>query len=254
MEETVDISHILKLVQPSEQAQQEAFERIVELKKKIDAGADFGELASQYSEDPASAKRNGDLGMISRGDFVPEFEAAAFSLNDGEISDIVQTTFGFHIIKMIERRGEKIRTQHILIRVMPTENDEQRIVSELAELREQIQNGADFSELALTHSDDENVSQDQGHLGTFEVSKMVVPEFKEVIAGLNSGEISEPFKTEFGYHIVRLEDRKQSRTFSLEDDWQTIEEFALNQKMEMEYRDWIAELKKDVPIQIKENI
>lgn len=254
LEETVDISHILKIVQPSEEAQQDAYERIVKIKEEIEAGADFGEMAAKYSEDPASAKRNGDLGMISRGDFVPEFEAVAFELNDGEMSDIVQTQFGFHIIKMIERRGEKVRTRHILIRVMPSEDDEKRIVRELGELRREIIDGADFSEMAIQHSDDENVSQDRGHLGKFEVSKMVVPEFKEAIKGLEPGDISDPFKTEFGYHIVRLEDRQSSRTFSLEDDWQKIEEYALNQKMEREYREWIAELKQDMPIHVRENI
>ena len=254
LEETVDISHILKLIKPSEEAQQDAYQKILDVKAKIDEGGDFSELAKEYSEDPASATRGGDLGMISRGDFVPEFESAAFSLNNGEISDIVQTTFGFHIIKMIERRGEKIRTQHILIRVIPTGDDEQRIIGELSALRKQILDGADFSELAIKNSDDENVTQDKGRLGTFEVSKMVVPQFKEAILNLSPGEISEPFKTDFGYHIVLLENRSKRRSLSLENDWQKIEEFALNYKMEQEYRKWLEELKKNVPIEIRESI
>lgn len=254
MEETVDISHILKLVQPSQEAQQQAYEEILQIKEQLDQGADFAELAKKYSEDPASAKRGGDLGLISRGDFVPEFETVAFSLNDGEVSDIVQTQFGFHIIKMMERRGEKIRTRHILIQVMPTEEDEKRVVQELSEIRQQILDGADFGEMALKHSDDENVTEDKGHLGAFEISKMVVPEFKEVIVGLEPGEISEPFKTEFGYHIVKLNDHQKSRTITLENDWQQVEQFALNYKMEQEYREWIDELKEEVPIQIHEDI
>jgi len=254
LDETVDISHILKIIKPSDIAQQEAYERILTIKAKIDAGDDFGELAKEHSEDPASAARNGDLGMISRGDFVPEFEAAAFNLNDGQISDIVQTTFGFHIIKMIERRGEKIRTQHILIRVVPTEDDEKRIVAELSALREQVLAGGDFTEIALEKSDDDNVTQDKGFLGTFELEKMVVPQFKTVIEKLNSGEISEPFKTDFGYHIVRLEDRNEKRKLSLDNDWQKIHEFALNSKMDKEYRKWLEELKTNVPIEIRDSI
>jgi peptidyl-prolyl cis-trans isomerase SurA len=251
LKETVEISHILKLVKPSIEAQTKAFEKITEIKKQIDNGADFSELAKKYSDDPASAKRGGDLGLISRGDFVKEYEAVAFSLNDGEISEIVQTQFGYHIIKMIERRGEKVHTQHILIRVVPAEEDAQRVVKELREIREQAIAGADFSELALRYSDDENVTKDKGKLGTFEIDQMVIPQFKDVISHLKEGEISEPFKTDFGYHIVKLDKRNKARPISLEDDWQKIHEMAQNFKMEQEYRQWIAELKKEVPIQVK---
>ncbi|MCB0282239.1 MAG: peptidylprolyl isomerase [Calditrichae bacterium] len=251
LKETVDISHILKLVTPSNEAQVEAFQKISDIKKQLDNGADFAELAKKYSDDPASAKRGGDLGLISRGDFVNEYETAAFALNDGEMSGIVQTQFGYHIIKMIERRGEKIRTQHILIRVVPTEKDAERVVEELKDIRQQALDGADFSELAIKYSDDENVTKDKGHLGTFEIDQMVIPQFKDVISGLKEGEISQPFKTDFGYHIVKLEKRSQARTISLDDDWQKIKDMAQNFKTEKEYRQWIADLKKEVPIEIK---
>ena len=241
LKETVDISHILKVVKPSVEAQTEAFKKISAIKKEIDAGADFAELAKKYSEDPASAKRGGDLGLISRGDFVKEYETVAFSLNDGEVSDIIQTQYGYHIIKMIERRGEKIHTRHILIRVMPSEKDEQQTIDD----------GKDFSELALQYSNDENVTKDHGHLGTFETDKLVIPQFKEVISTLKDGEISEPFKTDYGYHIVKLDKRSPARTISLDEDWQKIQEMAQNFKMEKEYRAWIDELKKQVPIEIK---
>ena len=251
LKETVDISHILKVVKPSVEAQTEAFKKISAIKKEIDAGADFAELAKKYSEDPASAKRGGDLGLISRGDFVKEYETVAFSLNDGEVSDIIQTQYGYHIIKMIERRGEKIHTRHILIRVMPSEKDEQQTIDELKNIRQQALDGKDFSELALQYSDDENVTKDHGHLGTFETDKLVIPQFKEVISTLKDGEISEPFKTDYGYHIVKLDKRSPARTISLDEDWQKIQEMAQNFKMEKEYRAWIDELKKQVPIEIK---
>ena len=114
--------------------------------------------------------------------------------------------------------------------------------------------GNDFSELALQESDDENVTQDKGHLGTFELDKMVVPQFKEAISKLSPGEISQPFKTDFGYHIVKLDKRSNKRSLNLENDWQRIEEFALNYKMEQEYRKWLDDLKKNVPIEIREAI
>ncbi len=249
-EESVDISHILMQVKPSESATKAAYEKAEKILKQLKDGADFAKLASEYSDDPASAKRGGDLGMIKRGDFVPEFENAAYKLKDGEISGIVQTQFGYHIIQMIERRGERIHTRHILIRVAPTAEDEQRVVEKLKEIRQKILNGADFGEMALKYSDDENVTKDKGHLGVFEMDKLVIPQFKEVISKLKAGEISEPFKTDFGYHIVRLNSKQEKRKLTLENDWQQIEQMALNHKMEKKYKKVIEELKKSVPIEI----
>ena len=247
---TVKISHILKIVAPSDEAQQVALDKIKDIKEQLTAGANFEELAKKYSEDPGSAQRGGDLGFVGRGDFVPEYEQAAFELKDGEVSDIVQSTFGFHIIKMVERRGEKIHTKHILIQTVPTKDDELRTVNELKEIRRRLLNGADWDSLALAYSDDENVVKDHGHLGVFEIDKLVIPAFKQVVDTLKVGEISEPFKTEFGYHIVRLDDRQDKRRMDLEHDWDRIEMFAKNYKIEKEYRKWIVELKNQVPIQI----
>jgi len=251
LQEAVDISHILKIIKPSDEALAAAYEKSSNLLEQIKQGADFAELAEKHSDDKASARRGGDLGLINRGDFVTEFETAAFNLRDGELSDIVQTQFGFHIIKMIERRGEKIRTRHILIQVLPTENDEERVISELQELRNRALNNESFSDLALEFSDDENVQKDKGHLGTFETEKLIIPEFKTIVKNLKSGDISEPFKTEFGYHIVLLDDRLSERRISLENDWAKIEEISLNFKMEKEYKSWIEELKRNVPIDIR---
>lgn len=249
--ESVTISHILKNVRASDEAYKKAYAKISAIKDRINQGESFEELAKKYSEDPASAKRGGDLGFTSRGDFVPEYEAAAFALKEGEVSDIVQTQFGYHIIKLIERRGEKIRTRHILIMVNPTAEDEQRTIQELKDIRQKALNGAPFDSLALEYSDDENVKKDKGLLGTFELDKMVIPQFKSVVSKLKVGEISEPFKTEYGYHIVKLENRVPAHKFTLEKDWQKIEEMASNFKIEKEYRSWIKELKKEVPIEIK---
>lgn len=252
LKETVDISHILMLVKASETSQDEAYKKISKIYEDIKNGADFAKEAEKYSDDPASAQRGGDLGLISRGDFVPEFEAAAYQLKDGEISEIVQTQFGFHIIQMIERRGEKIHTRHILVRVTPTKDDEQRIVDKLNEIRKEALAGADFDSLALKYSEDDNVTKDSGHLGIFELNKMVIPQFKTVVEKMKTGEISAPFKTDFGYHIVKLNDRQAARTFTLEKDWGRIEQMAVNHKMETKYAEWIKELKKSVPIDIKE--
>jgi parvulin-like peptidyl-prolyl isomerase len=108
--------------------------------------------------------------------------------------------------------------------------------------------GASFDSLALLYSDDENVQKDKGNLGDWETEKLAIPAFKEVIAKLSPGQISEPFKTEYGYHILKLNWRKEPRQLTLEDDWDQIQQIALNHKIEMEYAKWMEKLKQEIPV------
>ncbi len=248
LKETVNISHILRQVKPGESSTQAALVRMREIKRKLDEGGNFAELAKEYSEDPATAKRDGDLGFTKRGDFVKEFEEAAFALSVGQISDIVQTQFGFHIIKLNERRGEQIRTSHILLQVRPGVEDAQKVVDFLNTLRQEILAGASFDSLAVLYSEDENVEKDKGNLGDWETDKLAIPAFKEIIDKLTPGEVSTPFKTDYGYHILRLNWRKEPRQLTLENDWDQIQQIALNHKIELEYVKWMEKLRKEIPV------
>jgi peptidyl-prolyl cis-trans isomerase SurA len=248
LKETVNISHILKQVKAGESSTQAALAKMQEIKRKLDEGGDFAELAREYSEDPATAKRGGDLGFTKRGDFVKEFEETAFALAVGQISGIVQTQFGFHIIKLNERRGEQIRTSHILLQVRPGVEDAQKVIDLLNTLRQEILAGASFDSLALLYSDDENVEKDKGNLGDWETDKLAIPAFKEIISKLAAGEVSTPFKTDYGYHILRLNWRKEPRQLTLENDWDQIQQIALNHKIELEYVKWMDKLRKEIPV------
>ncbi len=252
---TVDISHILIQVTPSQASAQAAYRKILEIQQRLKKGEDFAKLAQQYSEDPGSAKNGGDLGFVSRGTLVKEFEEAAFGLKEGEISDIVQTQFGFHIIQLLERKGEKIHVRHILIQLQPTARDEQRVINKLRDIRRKIIAGdSTFEEMALKYSDDPNVKVDKGHLGEFEADRFQIEEFGKVIDTLKVGEISQPFKTNFGYHIVRLNKRNEARPFSLKTDWEQIEQWALQKKREEEFRAWLKQLRQEIPVVIKTDI
>jgi len=251
-EETVDISHVLIQIKPSEESTREALAKIHNIQKLLQDGQDFSELAVKYSQDPSVKVNKGDLGWTSRGDFVPEFEQAAYALKTGEISDVVQSQFGFHIIQLLDRQGEKIHTRHILIQLQPTADDEQRVVEKLKEIRQKILDGeATFEEMALKNSDDPNVQQDKGHLGDFAVNNFQVKQFGEAVKNLKIGEISEPFKTDFGYHILQLNGTKAARTLSLENDWQQIERFAIDFKSNKSFSEWLAKLRAEIPIDIK---
>lgn len=252
---TVDISHILIQLNPSEESLQEAYTKIENIKKMLQDGADFGELAKKYSEDPGTASRGGDLGFVSRGDFVKEFEEVAFGLNEGEYSDIVQTQFGFHIIQLLEKKGEKIHARHILMQLRPTQKDEELVIQKLNAIRDSLMSGkATFEDMALKYSDDPNVKEDKGHLGKYRTDSFQIKAFETVSDTLSPGEISHPFKTEFGYHIVQLHSREEERKVSLKKDWQQIEQLALEFKREREFKDWLASLREEIPVEVKINL
>ena len=254
LKETVDISHILINVKAGDVSEQKAREKVTDLLQQVKSGADFADLCRKNSEDPGSAARGGEIGFMERGDFVPEFEEVAFLLEPGEISDIVKSRFGFHIIECLERKGDKINVRHLLIRLEPTDADEedtQRKIKDIRALLDDPEN--DFKTIAEQYSDDETSREQGGHLGLFEVENLQEQEFKTVIDNLEPGKISQPFKTKFGWHILKLNSKQEPRPISLEKDWERIEAFALNMKRQKEFQNWLEEIKKDVYVEIKTN-
>ena len=252
MKSSVDISHILLQVTPSESSFKEAFEKALDIQNKLKAGEDFSDLARKFSEDPGSAANGGTLGFVSRGTLVKEFEEVAFALEPGQISDIVQTQFGFHIIQLIERQGERISVRHILIQLKPTVDDEKRVIDELNRIRETVLKGdSTFEDMAVRHSADPNIQKDRGHLGVFEEGGFQIKEFETAIKNLNTGEISQPFRTDFGYHIVLLNKRNEARQFTLKNDWEQIEQWALQDKREKEFTEWLTQLRSEIPVVIR---
>lgn len=248
---SVHLSHILLSIVAGNDATQAARAKIDSLLIRARSGEDFAALAQTYSEDPGSAQRGGELGFIERGDFVPEFEEAAFALQPGEISDVVHTQFGFHIIQLIDRRGEKVNVRHILIRLTTTAEDEKKSEDFARQLREDILTGKiSFEEAAKKYSTDQTSREKGGDLGWFELDQLQVQAFREAARTLQSGEISPPLKTQFGYHLVRLDERREPRQYTLPDDWHQIQEMALNYKAEQELQKWLDSLKKQMYIRV----
>lgn len=253
IKEAVDISHILVEVQPGEQARKAATERMEEIKRRLSAGEDFAEVARQSSDDPGSASRGGDLGFMQRGDFVREFEEVAFSLEPGQRSDVVQTQFGLHLIELLERRGEKVRVRHILVALRTTKEDEIAAAERIKALYGKLQEGVDFASLAKESSDDESTAPQGGHLGWFEIDQLreTAPEFVTALRGVEPGGITDPFRTKYGFHILKLLERRQPRQLTLADDWDTIEQMALNDKKQREFEKWVEELRAEMFVEVK---
>jgi len=247
----VHLRHILLNITAGEAAVKVAQAKIDTLLKRVRSGEDFEKLARLYSEDPGSAAKGGELGLIQRGDFVKEFEETAFGLQPNEISGVVRTQFGFHIIQLIERRGEKVNARHILIRLATSANDEKETSAFGTRLREDILAGKiSFEDAAKKYSTDQTTNEKGGDLGWFEADQLQVPAFREAARTLQPGEISPPLKTQYGFHLVRLEERRDPRQFTLADDWQQIHEMAMNAKGEKEFQNWVNGLKKQMYIRV----
>ncbi len=245
----VHIGHILRKIEPTEEAKENAFARADSAYNRLLLGDDFDQLAIGLSDDRASGAKGGLLGTTQRGDLVPEFEEIAFGLEEGEISSPVISRFGYHIIRLNWRRGEKINTSHILFNLTPTKADEQRAVEMISTIHSRIENGEPFEQLAREYSQDEESAASGGDLGWFDLPNM--PEdFKLVVKDLSTGETSPPFKTRFGIHILNLSGREEEREFDLQRDWERISRMALVDKQEVIYREWVEEIRDQVFIEI----
>ena len=254
--EKVKIYHIFRRPKPSETVKEGARELALSILDSIKTGADFSEMAKKYSEDPGSAVQGGDLGFVKRGVFYPEFESAAFSLEVNQLSGVVESPVGFHIIQLIEKRGESIHTKHILIKIKADDKADINTIDFLSELRDSIVKGSNtFSEFAKKYSEDKETSVFGGELGTFymnQVDKSLI----DVVSKLKKGEISFPRRIEYspgnyGYHIVYLEERVSQHPASLETDYTEVKKLADEYKRQKMYKDWIEELKSKIFWEIK---
>jgi len=248
----VKIRHILLEIQAGETSKRSAMERLRQIQELIRNGEDFGELAKRYSEDPGSVNNGGDLGFVEKGTLFQSFEEAAFQLEPNQVSDVVETPVGLHLIQTTEKRGEKVRMRHILIRVEVTSQDDSEVLDSLTEIRMKALNGEDFSELAKEYSQDQSTKEEGGDLGWLPVEELQIQAFKSAVDTLDADEITLPFKTQFGYHIVKLEGRSEARKLALENDWEQIQEWTLGMKRQNVLKTWIEEVKKDIYVKINE--
>ena len=214
MQEDVDVSHILiklpKNAFPEDTLK--AYEKISEIRKKIIDGADFETMALEYSEDPSVKKNKGHLGYITVFMTVYPFESAAYNTPVGEISPVVRTSYGYHIVKVNakrESRGE-IKVAHIM-KVVPRNappDVQQKAKNEIDSVYQLLQNGGDFKALAAKFSDDRNTAAKGGELEWFSTGKMI-PEFADAAFLIpENGEYSKPVRSRVGWHIIYRIDKR----------------------------------------------
>lgn len=231
--------------------------------KRVNNGEDFGFLASLYSDDLASAENDGDLGWVKRGDLVPEFAAAAFELSKkGEISDVVKTEFGYHVIQFLERKGEKIHIRHILKIPKPLTSEKQKAKSTLDSIAKLIRNEKiTFEDAALKYSTDEETSKSGGILinpytGTSGFkSSQLDPATNYVLKQMKIGEVSEPFESRSmkgkpEMKIIKLLNKTEPHIADIKTDYQLISDMAKEKKKKDIISKWIRKTQKTTYLKI----
>jgi peptidyl-prolyl cis-trans isomerase SurA len=212
MTQEVRASHILIKIDndalPSDTLK--AYNKLLAYKKRVEKGESFEKLAKSYSQDPSAKNNQGDLGFFSGMRMVFPFEEAAFNTEIGEMSMPVRTRFGYHLIKVTDKRANPgtVDASHILIGLNPGASAESRkeAKNKISAIFERLTNGESFEELAKKFSEDKNSAKKGGNLGVFGSGKMV-ESFENQTFALNEGEFSKPFLTDYGFHIVKLNKR-----------------------------------------------
>jgi peptidyl-prolyl cis-trans isomerase SurA len=207
--EEIKASHILigLDLNASPQDTLKAWKKINDIRKKALAGTDFSELAKEHSSDPSAKDNGGSLGYFSALQMVYPFENAAFNTKVGEISKPVRTRFGYHILKVYDRRPSRgeIKVAHIMVRSSETDSEDRQSLAEkqIKDIHTELMAGGVFADLALKYSDDGSSSEKGGQLPMFGAGKMV-EEFENAAFALKEdGDISEPVRSRFGWHIIK---------------------------------------------------
>lgn len=252
--EEVEIGQIIKKPPISAIAKEEAKARMVALRARVAKGEDFPALAALYSEDPGSAAKGGEYDSLKRGQFVPEFEAAAWALKPNEISPVFETSFGYHIVQLLAKRGEEVDVRHILITPKSSPADLVKAGTILDSIYNAIlHDSISFREAASRFSDDEESRQNGGLVtnpmnGTTKFEKADLGQFDPTLAftidRMKVGEITKPgiTMTKDGkqvYRILYLKGRTEPHTANLKDDYQKIQTAALNERHNKAVSAWI---------------
>lgn len=258
----VKVGQIVRFPEISKEEKDKARNQLLIIKDQVEAGESFETLARKFSEDGGSAKNGGDLGWHGRGELVPEFEATALRLEPGQIADPIESEFGFHLIQLLERRGNRFRARHVLIRPKSSNKDVDRTTNKLDSVRTLVlQDSLTFENAAKDFSDDQPTRanagffKDQGTGSSMVPMDNLDPAIFFTLDTMQVGTISKPmtFRTQDGQTAARLiyyEKYIPPHYANLKDDYQKLYNAALNNKRNEVLREWLKLAKEEVFIEI----
>jgi peptidyl-prolyl cis-trans isomerase SurA len=244
----VDLYHIVKYVTASSAKNKEAQMLAIRVRDSIIKGSSFSDFARRYSGDAVSAANGGDLGTVEKGKFVPAFESAAFALESNEISQPVETPFGWHIIQLIGKTSSTITCRHILIRVGQSDEDREAVKKQLSDIRERVKAGEDFEALAKKFSEEKETQGFGGAMGQIDLQRL--PEdMRKTILAMKDGDVTEPLPyaadpTKPGFHILWRKKFLKQHFPTIEEDFKQLEQMASMEKRQRLEQEWIQELRK----------
>lgn len=266
--EQVAVSQIVSVPPPLKDARKQARELAEQLRDSvINHDKTIEEMAEKYSDGP-SASSQGKLPMMSLDDFVAEYSAAASALEPGEISQVVETSFGFHVIRLNERQGDQIDTNHILISVDDESYDDDAAKNELTQIRDTVMTDDDitFAQMARRHSDDPNTAPQGGRVLNPDTGERLIPledldpALYRIVLLLNEvGDISEPKSFTMGeednsqraFRIVRLDQHIEEHRANLKQDYSRIKQVALREKQTKYMNNLLKKLREDMYVEYK---
>ena len=253
--EEFEVGHIFLERKISDAEKREAKRIAQQLLDSIKQGVDFSDLAKRNSSDSMSALQGGDLGYAKKGTFVKEFEEIVFGLKEGEVSDVVETQFGYHIIKLNEKQGDKVKSQHILVNFPRFESSDFETINFLKDVKSKIEIGEiTFDSAAKIYSMDENNNKNGGYTGRVPVEQMDSLAV-ESLRNLSSGQITEPLRigddNNYGYEIYKLIKIYPPHKLNITDDYERIKRYAETYKENKEMEKWINEIRETIYVDVR---
>lgn len=252
VKDEVSLSHIVMYPKLTDEHKEEIKNKLRKLKADILSGTEtFEQLARIYSEDPGSASNGGLYKNVAKGKMVKPFEAAALNLQEGELSEPVESEYGYHLIKLIKKSGKFYDVRHILLKAEPNDEEMTTAKKELEDIKTQIINGKlTFKEAAYKNSDDKQTKFSGGNMtgqdGGTRIEKMnLPPTLAYHIAGLNKGDMTDVYKDNHNQrkavHLVKINDVIDSHQLDIIIDYERIKNMALERKKSQAVEKWVKE-------------
>ncbi len=256
----VELQQLVKKPTQSAEAKKEAKELLESYRERIVTGkSTMSTMARLYSEDPGSSKEGGFIGNVARGTMVPEFEAVAFRLKSGEVSNIFETSYGYHFIELVQRKGELLDLRHILIIPKMSNEDYFKCKNQLDSIYTEIKEGRlSFEEAVKIFSDDADTKQNAGLMVNpstantkfdNETLSLMDANFIATLNGMQIGDLSKPMRMETpdgkpGFRVIKLKNRIDPHKANLKDDYQRLSQMAGFEKSQKQLKEWIKKRSK----------
>ena len=237
--------------------------KLREIKRRIEGGSSFAAMAVIYSEDPGSAKDGGAIDYLGRGQLDPEYAATAFNLKGDQVSNVVESAFGYHIIQLIDKQGGKVKTRHILMKPKVSVEAKELAYNRLDSMANMIRrNDIQFEQAATMFSYDKNTRNNGGvainpnNMSSKFAVEDLDGDVSKILTTMKTNEISDPFETidpenqQTIYKIIKLTNKIEAHKADLQNDYQTLADLYLNKKKEDVLQEWIAKQQSQTYIRI----